>query len=177
MNLNPQRTISANQAEDNPQGIKILEELQQFANSCTKPWLIAGDFNETISLEERNHDGPDHVPLLISSTTTMEPTKRNKPFRFQAAWMTHRDLDGLVQEHWIPRYPLMPNLNTLASELSKWNKDSFDNLFQRKRRLWDRLKGIQRCLTAGGPRHFQKLEEKLRKELDTTLDQIDTFWF
>ena len=26
---------------------------------CRRPWLLAGDFNETVSIEERNHGGPD----------------------------------------------------------------------------------------------------------------------
>ncbi|KAJ8443511.1 hypothetical protein Cgig2_016994 [Carnegiea gigantea] len=37
----------------------LWAELQQFASQCTHLWLIAGDFNETINLKERNHGGPD----------------------------------------------------------------------------------------------------------------------
>jgi len=39
----------------------LWDELQQFATNCTKPWLIGGHFNETISLEERNHGSPDMI--------------------------------------------------------------------------------------------------------------------
>jgi len=33
----------------------LWPQLQQFASTVGKPWLLAGDFNETVSLEERNH--------------------------------------------------------------------------------------------------------------------------
>ena len=37
----------------------LWQKLQQFASVHDKPWLLAGDFNETISLEERNHGVPE----------------------------------------------------------------------------------------------------------------------
>ena len=39
----------------------LWPQLQQFASETTKPWLVAGDFNETIDLEERNHGGPEMI--------------------------------------------------------------------------------------------------------------------
>ena len=36
----------------------LWQDLQRFAVDCGKPWLLAGDFNETVSLKERNHGGP-----------------------------------------------------------------------------------------------------------------------
>ena len=37
----------------------LWQELQSFASECSKPWLLAGNFNETTSIEERNHGGPE----------------------------------------------------------------------------------------------------------------------
>ena len=36
----------------------LWQQLHSFAVDYRKPWLLAGDFNETVSLEERNHGGP-----------------------------------------------------------------------------------------------------------------------
>jgi len=36
----------------------LWQELHQFATTCRLPWLLAGDFNDTTSLDERNHSGP-----------------------------------------------------------------------------------------------------------------------
>ena len=37
----------------------LWPDLQQFASDYHGPWLLAGDFNETATLEERNHGGPE----------------------------------------------------------------------------------------------------------------------
>ena len=37
----------------------LWRQLQQLATEYLKPWLLTGDFNETTSLEERNHGGPE----------------------------------------------------------------------------------------------------------------------
>jgi len=39
----------------------LWQELQRFASEHQKPWLLAGDFNETTCLEERNHGGPEMI--------------------------------------------------------------------------------------------------------------------
>ncbi|KAJ8438948.1 hypothetical protein Cgig2_012843 [Carnegiea gigantea] len=38
-------------------------------------------------------------------------------------------LEGFLQEKWCSHYPLTPNLNNLANELARWNKEVFGNLF------------------------------------------------
>jgi len=37
----------------------LWTSLHQFAAQCDRPWLLARDFNETVSLDERNPGGPD----------------------------------------------------------------------------------------------------------------------
>lgn len=37
----------------------IWSELQQFDIQYSIPWLLAGDFNETISVDERMHGRPE----------------------------------------------------------------------------------------------------------------------
>jgi len=225
----------------------LWQTIQQLAPSYRKPWLLAGDFNETICLEERSHGGPDmvrrcrrfknwidnngfidlgfsgpqftwargrslatrrearldralcniewrlkfpngavrhllqacsdHSPLLISTRGFPRTERALRPFRFQAAWLSHEQFDKVVEENWRTHAPLMPKLSQLASNLSTWNKDVFGNLFKRKRTLWARIEGIQRRLTMGAPRHLLKLERKLRLELNQTLAQIAMLWF
>jgi len=225
----------------------LWPQLQHLATEYRKPWLLAGDFNETATPEERNHcntevlrrckrfkhwidnsglidlgySGPkftwargltretrkearldralcnmewrlkfqsgvvhhliracsDHSPLLISTGDFAQDRISNTPFRFQASWTTHAQFDEVVKTNWCTDVPLMPNLNNLANVLSRWNKEVFGNLFRRKRQIWARLEGIQRHLAAGGPNYLLKLERRLRRTLDLTLDQIATLWF
>lgn len=91
--------------------------------------------------------------------------------------MTHHQFEEFVKSNWNPQDPLMRNLQCLASKLTSWNREVFGNLYTRKRRLWNRITGIQRSLVAGSPRHILKLERKLRRELEQTLDQIETLLF
>jgi len=37
----------------------LWPQLQHLATDYQKPWLLAGDFNETATLEERNHSNPE----------------------------------------------------------------------------------------------------------------------
>ena len=224
----------------------LWPQLQQFASTVGKPWLLAGDFNETVSLEERNHGGPemvrrctrfkhwientglidlgfsgpkftwarglspntrkearldralcnsewqvrfqdgtvqhllqacsDHSPLLIATGSRTHTTLPGKPFRFQAAWATHDQFEDVVKTNWNSPSPLMPKLTELALSMSKWNKEVFGNLFRRKRKIWARLAGVQRHIEGGAPRYLLKLERRLRRELDQTLDQIAMLW-
>ena len=225
----------------------LWHELEVFASHCNKPWLLAGDFNKTVNLEERNHGGEEmlrrcarfkhwiensglidlgfsgplftwargshpqtrkearldralsnadwrlrfqegtvrhliragsnHSPLLISMGPLKKPIQFNRPFRFQAAWVSHNQFEEFLTRKWHSLYPLMLNLRHLASDLTLWNKDVFGNLYARKRKLWNRIVGIQRLLGAGSSRHLLNLERKLHRELDQTLDQIETLWF
>ncbi|KAJ8420595.1 LOW QUALITY PROTEIN: hypothetical protein Cgig2_027130 [Carnegiea gigantea] len=36
-------------------------QLHQFVAQCNRPWLVAGDFNETVHLSERNHGGIEMI--------------------------------------------------------------------------------------------------------------------
>jgi len=220
----------------------LWQRLESFAATFHKPWLLVGDFNETISLDERNHRGPemqrrcrrfkhwidnnglvdlgfsgpkftwargltqairkeacldsafcnmdwrlkfpngavchliqagsDHSPLLISTSGFMLIATNSKPFRFQVAWVSHQQFEKVIKTNWTSSNTLVPKLKDLATALSTWNKDIFGNLFQRKRKLWERIKGIQRRLATGAPRYLLKLERKLSQELDHTFDQI-----
>ena len=42
-----------------PRRETLWNELELFASNCNKPWLLAGDFNETVNLDEGNHGGTE----------------------------------------------------------------------------------------------------------------------
>jgi len=47
-------------ASPQPQTREILwQKLLSLATEIQKPWLLAGDFNKTVSIEERNHGGAE----------------------------------------------------------------------------------------------------------------------
>lgn len=156
----------------------LWQALQEFANSHNKPWLLAGDFNETRFGWERSSSCPttsrhshlfnqwvednnlievefsgashtwsrgnshvtwqsarldralcsiewslqfgaakvrhlpvlqsNHCPLLLSPNGFAPIDSLNRPFRFQAAWLTHEHFKEFVKENWNPDPPLFP---------------------------------------------------------------------
>jgi len=74
----------------------------------------------------------------------------------------HTDFDKLLAEKWKHELTLGPALQFLASELTSWNKEVFGNLFRRRRKLWNRIEGIQARL-ADGATHLLKSEMSLQR--------------
>ncbi|XP_021766594.1 uncharacterized protein LOC110731050 [Chenopodium quinoa] len=196
---------------------ELWQELQNFANQHSKPWLLAGDFNETrfawerssschettrrmalfnewvqdMELLEVEFNDPshtwargnsistrtsarldralcngewslkfanaasknlpavrsDHCPVLISPNGFAPISNINKPFRFQAAWMTHEKFREFIEEKWDKDAPLIPHLQKIAAELQDWNQSVFHNIFRKKRILLARIAGVQKSLS------------------------------
>lgn len=86
------------------------------------------------------HYYSDHCPQLIQ---LQEEDKRlgNRPFRFQAAWMLHHDFFKWMEREWNWEGNLTKSLKEFVMKLEAWNKDTFGNIFKRKKRNSLRLVG------------------------------------
>ncbi|KAK9671139.1 hypothetical protein RND81_12G009000 [Saponaria officinalis] len=224
-----------------------MTELESFARSNNRPWMLAGDFNETRSINER-HGGDqnmarrcdrfnnwiencelielaitgslhtwargnsvetrqsarldralcnanwgtmfeeamvkhlpaiasDHCPLLISPNGFAPLNSINRPFRFQACWMTHENFKEFVDTSW-PSNGIFPTRHEeLSRRLKEWNDHTFGNIFRQKRNLIARISGCQRELSKARLKHLIKLEAKLRKELEEILAREELLWY
>ncbi|XP_074284243.1 uncharacterized protein LOC141608798 [Silene latifolia] len=226
---------------------ELWSELENFARINNRPWLLAGDFNETRNLNER-HGGSasmarrcenfnnwiencefielafsgsphtwargnsvetrqsarldralctadwgtifeeamvkhipafqsDHCPLFISPNGFVPLNSVNRPFRFQACWLTHENFKEFVEESWPSDGNFPSRLDLLSKKLQNWNSTIFGDIFRRKRSLIARIGGCQRELSFARQRHLIKLEAKLRKELDEVLAQEELLWY
>lgn len=62
-------------------------------------------------------------------------------------WLTHLSFYGLVQSSWPPSSSnFIQSIQSLKTAMCDWNKTTFGNIFQQKKRLLSRLKGIQSTL-------------------------------
>lgn len=226
---------------------ELWENLKEFTTTHNKPWLIAGDFNDTrydwerssacsetnrrsarfnnwvedMELLEVEFSGAshtwargltpetrrsarldrtlcngnwglrysaskvkhlpsiasDHCPLLISPNGFAPLQKVNRPFRFQAAWMTHEKFQEFIHSKWNQSTPLTTSLMSLSVDLQNWSKEVFHNIFREKRHLMARLAGIQKLLPQNPHRGLLKLESRLRLELDDVLMQEELLWY
>lgn len=87
-----------------------------------------------------------------------------KPFKFQAAWFLHSDFQNMLKREWHWRGDVMCSLKSLAEKLRAWNRDTFGNIFWRKKRLTRRLEGVAKALDVKTSVRVLKLEMKLRSE-------------
>lgn len=69
------------------------------------------------------------------------------------------------------------NIARLTSRLIQWNQDVYGNHFKRKRRLLDRLEGIDRALFQGPNERFFQLKKELWTQYNSILDQEEAYWF
>ncbi|KAJ8435531.1 hypothetical protein Cgig2_014450 [Carnegiea gigantea] len=151
--------------------ILIAKKDRNFANVINNAWLLASDFNEPISLEERYGTG-------------IEMQRHCDKFKF---WITNNALIDLG--FFGPKFPWSRDYNPLFINtkgfttitrnekpfrfLSAWqlhedfdNKKIFENIFHRKWLLWAHLDGVQRQLNERGNQHLLTMKAKLQQELD-----------
>ncbi|XP_057746094.1 uncharacterized protein LOC130965343 [Arachis stenosperma] len=117
----------------------------------------------------------NHHPLLIK-TERVTHIANNKPFRFEAMWTLHPEFQNCFNDSWNNQASLCSALNKLKEDLQEWNKKSFGNIFKTKRRLLNRIEGIQRSNSYGRNLYLEDLEQKLNRELDDILDKEKSFW-
>ncbi|KAL2922450.1 Protein YABBY 2 [Bienertia sinuspersici] len=96
---------------------------------CNSAWATRFD---QASMKHLPTIQSDHCPLLISSNGFAPLSSINKPFRFQAAWMTHENFQEFIQSNWASNSPLIPALEALSNDLQQWNKEVFHNIFREK---------------------------------------------
>jgi hypothetical protein len=118
----------------------------------------------------------DHHPIMLLSNG--EPCNGgNRPFRFEAAWISHANFPRLINDKWDENCELTHTLSNLTPQLKDWNKDIFGNIFKRKRELLARLNGIQNSPHYGYSDFQDNLEKYLQDQLATTLSQEECFWY
>ena len=100
----------------------------------------------------------------------------SRPFRFQPMWMSHPLFPEVVADSWRVDGPLKLNVEKFTAKVKIWNKEVFGDIFQRKRRVEARLRGIQSRLAEGPSSHLLQLESILRKEYFEVLHFEEEYW-
>lgn len=74
----------------------------------------------------------DHCPLLLKCKGVV-PKREARPFRFQAAWLTHKDFLSLVKNAWDNGNHLVPSsLTKVKEDAQDFNQKVFGNIFKKK---------------------------------------------
>ncbi|KAK2452596.1 ABC transporter B family member [Trifolium repens] len=102
------------------------------------------------------------------------------PFRFQAAWFTHKDYPQLVKNTWTHdnnNNNIVGCLQNVARESSTFNKEVFGNVFSRKKEVEARLRGIQRALENIDSANLVRLQKELLLTYENILFQEEALWY
>ncbi|CAL1406444.1 unnamed protein product [Linum trigynum] len=119
----------------------------------------------------------DHSPLLTTASSPGAAPTTDRPFRFEAAWLTHTNFKDFVGSAWEGNAPLHSALASLAGSLREWNINVFGHIKKKKNRLLARLKGLETRLAISFEQGLEKLHSKLEADLDKVLEEEEILWF
>ncbi|KAI9118823.1 hypothetical protein K1719_010268 [Acacia pycnantha] len=71
------------------------------------------------------------------------PGPPSRPFRFLASWISHPEFSPLVERIWNEEPDLLTCINKFTAVAQCWNIETFGSIGRRKRRLLNRIQGIQ----------------------------------
>ncbi|GLT24835.1 hypothetical protein SLA2020_000040 [Shorea laevis] len=119
----------------------------------------------------------DHHPILLCLDDSCSIGKHAKPFRFEAAWLTHDAFKSVFTQAWLLHASSLPNaINSVQEACFQWNREVFGNLFRHKRQLKGRLEGIQNSVHYANSSFLQNLEAELLQEYHQVLNAEELFW-
>lgn len=152
--------------------IKITKHLDRTLADCEWRNRFPEAFVENLI---RHHF--DHHPMLMTCKGEI-PQKINRPFRFQAAWLTHKQFPWVVHNAWIKgNYMVTASLGNVQKDAQEFNSKVFGNIFNRKRTLEARMKQVQRTLEHSDIPNLAMLETELQRVYNEVLKQEELLWY
>lgn len=120
--------------------------------------------------------GSDHNPLLLSCDKFK--VSRAKLFYFQAAWMNHPEYESLVQSSWTKTTGgVNIKLDAVRKQSLIFNRETFGNIFKRKRQIEARINGVHQELDSFPTSTLITLERDLQEQYSAVLKEEELLWF
>lgn len=119
----------------------------------------------------------DHNPILFSSKPPSF-SFRPRPFHCDRIWINQPDFIKVAETVWHQNHDcsLTKILGLFKTQAILRNKYSFGNLFQRKKRIFAQLQGINIALSNGPNVFLESLQNDLSLELQHVLALEEEFW-
>ncbi|KAE8694956.1 DNA helicase INO80-like [Hibiscus syriacus] len=176
--------------------LKVLDAERDY------PWLLGGDFNAILNLDEGSlfqrldrclanegwlcffpdthvlhldKLGSDHRSILMRIKPPLSSLTA-PPFRFLLSWQDHPGFKDLLRFAWASDKDTWQNLDTLRTSLSVLNLNTFEDIGRRKRKLLARLRGIDNALSCRESDFLMELEKDLKEELELVLEHKENLW-
>ncbi|KAI9114076.1 hypothetical protein K1719_014726 [Acacia pycnantha] len=111
---------------------------------CNVSWL---EMYEDAEIRIIPRVGSDHHPMLVK--LKKEPVNAGtRTFRYEAAWQMHNEFKDFMLAVWKEEKGFNEMLESLQQTLRSWNREVFGKIEYRKRRILNRLNGIQQGLAS-----------------------------
>lgn len=98
-------------------------------------------------------------------------------FKFLGLWLEHPNFEQQVQASWVYSDSWQANVQRLTTNLKHWNRTTFGNIFQKKRRVLRRLEGIQGKLIQADNARLIAVRSQLWKECCQLVHHEEMYWF
>ncbi|KAJ1424507.1 Endonuclease/exonuclease/phosphatase superfamily [Sesbania bispinosa] len=118
----------------------------------------------------------DHKVLCID-TSPVHNLSVSYSFKFLASWLEDNSFKNVVLESWGDNRNWRDAVLIFQRDVMEWNKQSFGNIFQKKRRVLARLEGINRCLSMNYHGGLQRLYKTLWDQYQSILLQEEAYWY
>ncbi|XP_057760107.1 uncharacterized protein LOC130980442 [Arachis stenosperma] len=153
-------------------GVEVAKKLDRVC--INSGWLSL--FPEAYA-EILNRLQSDHCPILVRCAGRPQP-KKNRPFWFIAAWVTHPEYKNIVNQSWQAGYREMHGkLSEVQKNSLEFNSKVFENIFVRKCKLERQINFLQKRLEVMEDLSMRKKEKQLIEEFNNTLVQEELLWF
>ena len=119
----------------------------------------------------------DHAPLYVDLEPILQTNKSRRPFRFEAAWLTHERFKDLLTASWDSNLDTRLALKKLQGVLKRWNKEVFGNVQRRKEKLLSEILEVQKMIESNPTNELLQKESSLTNEFDVVLEQEEIIWY
>ena len=122
----------------------------------------------------------DHCPLWLSSDDENKQFfKRNRPFRFEAAWLKDEGCEAVIKHAWLKHVPgenmekVMSKIEACSTSLQRWSRLSFGNIRQMLKKKKKQLVQAEALSMRGGSHEQVRI---LRGEVHDLMVKEDVMW-
>lgn len=108
------------------------------------------------------HFKSDHRPLFIKFTSDKRRPVGRRPFRFEAAWMSHTQFKSFLGRCWKSnKLPWSIKVRSLQRSLREWNKRTFGDIYNKKNALIKKIEDLDSKLALTNNYLFVQEQVKL----------------
>lgn len=141
---------------------------------CNQAWLSLFVDSSMVNLPLPS---TDHCGLWIRLSANGPRHGTKNYFKFLGPWLEHPEFRVQLENSWRASSSWNDNISRLSNTLKAWNHDVFGNIFKKKKRILDRLEGIQCGLLQGNNERLLGLKEELWDEYCSILLQEEAYWY